>query len=143
MSKLARWSGVALAVVIPFVATATPAHAANMGQGISRGETLRKGDYLHKEFSGYAVELIMQNDGNLVLKATNGHVCWAAGTNPGGSRAVYQKDGNFVIYNSSGRALWASNTVGETWETGTSVNIGVRGGLYAGYKKVSGDCSWR
>ncbi|WP_158101669.1 hypothetical protein [Streptomyces pharetrae] len=129
-------SMLSLAVISP------PAHAANLGYAISRGTTMHKGDYLHRSMSGYAVELIMQSDGNLVLKATNGHVCWATGTNPGGYKAVYQNDGNFVIYNSSGRALWASNTVGASWETGQTVSINAQGTLYVGYKKIS-TCSWR
>jgi hypothetical protein len=128
--------------MLSLAVTSPPANAVNLGYAISRGVTMHKGDYLHRGMSGYAVELIMQSDGNLVLKATNGHVCWATGTNPGGYKAVYQNDGNFVIYNSSGRALWASNTVGANWETGQTVSINAQGTLYVGYKKIS-TCSWR
>ncbi|MBO3749814.1 hypothetical protein J5X84_27350 [Streptosporangiaceae bacterium NEAU-GS5] len=141
MKNLLRTILVAAMAVAPVAAIVTSAHADNRGYAISRGTTLNKGDYLHRTLPGFAVELIMQGDGNLVLKATTGRICWAAGTNPGGDRAVYQSDGNFVVYNSSGTALWASNTVGQPWDTGSTVSINAGGTLYAGYRKIS-DCTW-
>ena len=122
------------------VAATVPAHAANLGNYVVRGTFMNKGDYLTRPFSGFSVQLIMQSDGNLVLKATNGHVCWAAGTQGRGYRAAYQSDGNFVVYDSNGKAWWASNTVGVN--TGTTVAVGSEGALYVGYKKIH-DCSWQ
>lgn len=138
--SLRRAALVVAATALPFMTMAAPAHAANLGHTISRGTYVNKGDYLSRTMSGYSVQLIMQQDGNLVLKATTGRICWASNT-VGGHRAVYQSDGNFVVYNSSGKAMWASNTVGATWETGQTVNINASGTLYVGYKKISA-CSW-
>ncbi|MEU1464473.1 hypothetical protein ABZ467_27980 [Streptomyces sp. NPDC005727] len=137
MKSALRLILVAVVATSSLAAVAPSANAANRGYAISRGTTMYKGDYLHRDMGGWAVELIMQPDGNLVLKATNGHVCWAAGTNPSGYKAAYQSDGNFVVYNSSGRALWASNTVGASWDTGQTVSINAQGTLYVGYKKIS------
>jgi hypothetical protein len=80
----------------------------------------------------------MQRDGNLVLKRTTvGYpVCWATGTAGQGHHAVYQRNGDFVVVNSAGRGIWRSNTIGETWETGQTVNIAADGDLYVGYKKM-------
>ncbi|MGW2210706.1 hypothetical protein [Streptomyces sp. NPDC001781] len=142
MKRALRLTLVAAIATSSLAAVAPSADAANRGSAISRGTTMYRGDYLHMDITGWAVELIMQPDGNLVLKATNGHVCWAAGTNPGGYKAAYQSDGNFVVYNSSGRALWASNTVGASWDTGQTVSISPKGMLYVGYKKIS-TCSWK
>jgi hypothetical protein len=146
MKHLASSASRAITVVtmaaLPLMALAPSASAANQGTEISRGETMYKGDYLHRDMSGYAIELIMQPDGNLVLKATNGHVCWAAGSNPSGYKAAYQSDGNFVIYTTGGSKVWASNTVGASWDTGQTVSINAQGTLYVGYKKIS-TCSWR
>jgi hypothetical protein len=114
--------------------SATSAQAANLGTAITRGETMWKGDYLHRDMpGGYPVELIMQNDGNLVLKTTTGRICWASGTNPSGVKAIYQDDGNFVVYGPSG-PLWASNTNGNT---GSTVDITRNGELYAGPKRIA------
>lgn len=67
---------------------------------------MHKGDYLHRDMTGYAIELIMQGDGNLVLKATNGHVCWASNTVDGGSG-----------------------------ESGQTVSLNTHGEYWVGYKK--------
>jgi len=55
--------------------------------------------------------LVMQRDGNLVMRLSSGRPLWASGTedNPGAA-AVMQRDGNLVVYSASGRALWASRT---------------------------------
>jgi hypothetical protein len=116
-----------------------PEAAVNQGTEIGRGEYLRKGDYLSRSMSGYSVQLIMQQDGNLVLKRTTGLICWSTGTAGRGRHAVYQRDGNFVVVNSSGGAIWASNTRdGGSGESGQTVSISVAGVLWVGYKRIRG-----
>ena len=59
-----------------------------------------------------AVELILQNDGNLVLYDSLGAApVWSSNTwgHPGVSLSI-QNDGNLVIYDFNGAVLWASNT---------------------------------
>ena len=60
-------------------------------------------------------ELILQNDGNLVIyRRENMHPTWATGTNGQDVwRAVMQTDGNLVLYAFNGHPVWASNTVGQ------------------------------
>lgn len=62
-------------------------------------------------FGSQAVQLIMQQDGNLVLYGPNYTVLWATGTQATGSRLVMQNDGNLVIYN-GWTPVWASGTGG-------------------------------
>ncbi|MFC0032589.1 hypothetical protein ACFFMM_24010 [Micromonospora chaiyaphumensis] len=136
--------GAVVAVGIVLV-SALPAQAANLGYAIFRGHYINKGDYLTRTVdptvgTGYSVQLIMQPDGNLVLKRTTGKVCWAAGTNPSGHHAVYQQDGNFVVVNSSGRALWASNTVGSISATGSTVAVENTGSFFVGKKLIFYRC---
>lgn len=114
-----------------------PELAVNQGTEISRGEYLLKGDYLSRGMSGYSVQLIMQQDGNLVLKRTTGLICWSTGTAGRGKHAVYQRDGNFVVVNNSGKAIWASGTVdGGSGESGQTVSLSVAGALWVGYKRI-------
>jgi len=62
-----------------------------------------------------SVELVMQEDGNLVLyRRKDLHPLWASNTNGSGAQvAVMQGDGNFVLYAPGGRPVWASNTNGK------------------------------
>jgi hypothetical protein len=133
VTRLLLGAAVSLGVVL---VSALPAHAVNKGAQIFRGAYLYQGDYLNRQKVNYnySVQLIMQPDGNLVLKRTTGYVCWAAGTNPGGNHARYQSDGNFVVYRSDGQSLWASNTVGAS---GESVSIEQDGSFWVGYKKIA------
>ncbi|WP_329091624.1 hypothetical protein [Streptosporangium sp. NBC_01469] len=114
----------------------SPARADYLGYAILKGDTMQKGDWLSRVITseGYTVQLIMQPDGNLVLKRTNGHICWAAGSNPSGHRATYQGDGNFVVYNTSNRGVWSSNTVGVS---GSSVSIESNGDLWVGNRRIA------
>ena len=70
---------------------------------------------LHAGWSIYSpgedLQLIMQDDGNLVLYDGAGKALWASGTarHPGAD-AVMQADGNLVVYDSTGHPLWASGT---------------------------------
>ena len=112
------------------VALSGPALAANLGSSISRGTNINQGDYLSRQpiNQSYRVQLIMQRDGNLVLKRTTGFVCWAAGTAGRGDHAVYQRDGNFVVVDRSGAVLWASGI-----SSGRQVAITIDGDLMVGF----------
>jgi hypothetical protein len=58
-----------------------------------------------------AKELVMQNDGNLVLYNNAGQPVWFTGTsgNPGAKLSL-QLDGNMVIYSAGNTPLWQSGT---------------------------------
>lgn len=72
--------------------------------------SLRKGEYLTSTNGKY--NLIMQEDGNLVLYQNN-QPLWASNTaGRAVSQCIMQSDGNLVIYGSN--AVWASNTVGNS-----------------------------
>ena len=57
--------------------------------------------------------LIMQGDGNLVLRNPSGKAVWATWTmgNPG-AYLTMQGDGNLVMRSASNRAVWTTNTMG-------------------------------
>jgi hypothetical protein len=133
MIRLLLGATVSLGIVL---VPAPAAHADYKGYAIFRGDYLDKGDYLSRPilYTNYKVQLIMQQDGNLVLKRTTGHVCWATGTNPGGYRARYQTDGNLVVYRSDGVALWASHTKDVP---GVSLSIERDGDLWVGEKEIA------
>ena len=76
---------------------------------------MEPGDVLHPGWSIYSpseqLQLIMQDDGNLVLYDGAGKALWASGTDHHpGAYATMQTDGNLVVYPPSGHALWASDT---------------------------------
>lgn len=55
-------------------------------------------------------QLVMQNDGNLVLYGKGGKAFWATGTTGKEVEfAIMQGDGNFVLYAPGGRPTWATN----------------------------------
>ena len=57
-------------------------------------------------------QLLMQNDGNLVLYQSGGRALWSSQTNgKGGQTAIMQDDGNLVVYGRTG-PLWWTNTQG-------------------------------
>lgn len=59
------------------------------------------------------VKLIMQKDGNLVLRAVEGdRPLWSTHTVGSNNYAKMQADGNFVVYAPGGRPLWATATQG-------------------------------
>jgi len=63
-------------------------------------------------------QLIMQNDGNLVMyRRRTGEALWNSGTSRGcTNRACMQGDGNFVTY-CNGQATWSSGTPGNNGAT--------------------------
>ncbi|MFE9449550.1 hypothetical protein [Streptomyces sp. NPDC006739] len=69
---------------------------------------------------------VMQNDGNLVVYAPDGHPLWASGTagHPG-ARIVVQSDANAVVYGADHRALWSTGRVSTT-DSGDSGPTNVR-----------------
>jgi len=77
-----------------------------------RREEIHRGQRLYSKNRN--LELVMQDDGNLVLyRRKDLHPLWASNTSgTGGECAIMQEDGNFVIYAPGQRAVWASNTHG-------------------------------
>ena len=61
---------------------------------------------------GVQFQGIFQDDGNLVIYASDSSVIWATNIYGGATLAV-QTDGNLVIYPPNGAAVWASNTAGK------------------------------
>ncbi|MET8045436.1 LamG-like jellyroll fold domain-containing protein [Micromonospora sp. NPDC005215] len=77
---------------------------------LGEGETLTAGQYLRSDVGNY--QLLMQDDGNLVLSQA-GFPIWDTSTwNNPGAYATLRTDGNLVVYRSDGTALWATNTAG-------------------------------
>lgn len=75
------------------------------------GAVLARGSSVRSANGQY--DLVMQDDGNLVLYRVNGPALWATGTNGIAIRhAVMQHDGNLVLYDYAGGARWASGTHG-------------------------------
>jgi hypothetical protein len=68
------------------------------------------------KISSSTIDLVMQNDGNLVIYEKNGSYKWASGSNGKGTppyRLMMQTDGNLVIYDKNNVATWASGTHGK------------------------------
>ena len=71
-------------------------------------------------------QLILQNDGNLVLYNSAGTAVWDTATNGEGVvQAIMQSDGNFVLYNT----LVNTTSANAKWSSGTSGNSGAYLGL--------------
>ena len=85
------------------------------GGEINEGTLLKPGQIVYSAAGTH--ELVMQDDGNLVLyNVTNGAAVWNSGTHGNaGAYAVFQTDGNFVVYSASGKALWFSSTNGVSY----------------------------
>ncbi|WP_369395504.1 hypothetical protein AB5J72_47585 [Streptomyces sp. CG1] len=84
-------TAVCLFSALPTAAHATAAGLAGStvnhplyGDHLNKGETLDKGQSITGDTVNGPVQLIMQDDGNLVLYAPNGTACWATGTNNSG-----------------------------------------------------------
>lgn len=98
------------AVAQDLAAAATPsaAHCRNENLCIA-AETLYPG----MSYTVGRAVLVMQTDGNLVVKDERSRVRWASKTygNPGAYVSM-QADGNLVVYSPSRKVLWASKTYG-------------------------------
>jgi hypothetical protein len=81
---------------------------ANMGSTLSAGQQLNQNDYLLSPSGNY--QLILQDDGNLVLYSNPGpnkRAEWESKTqNQDSQYAIMQTDGNFVIYGGVHRPAW-------------------------------------
>ncbi len=75
---------------------------------LGAGQTLLPGEQLPLSTGG--TRLVMQRDGNLVLR-THGRAVFSTGTqgNPGAA-AIQQSDGNLVVYAATGKALFSTGT---------------------------------
>ena len=68
------------------------------------------------KISSSTIDLVMQDDGNLVIYEKNGTFKWATGTNGKGTgpyRLMMQTDGNLVVYDSKDVAIWNAGTNGK------------------------------
>lgn len=85
------------------------------GGVINEGTTLKPGQIVYSASKSH--QLVMQDDGNLVLyNTTNGAAVWSSRTyGNAGAYAVFQTDGNFVVYGASGNVLWYSATGGASY----------------------------
>jgi hypothetical protein len=73
-----------------------------LGQELTIGRSLEKRQYM----------LVLQRDGNLVLKEP-GMAVWATDTEGlGVTRAALRVDGNFVLYDIEGKPVWSTGTGG-------------------------------
>ncbi|MGW4384399.1 hypothetical protein [Kitasatospora sp. NPDC004531] len=126
----------AIALAAPAGTAAATTPPATQGTVLSTGKQLLPGQSM---ISG-ATELVMQDDGNLVLHLDNdsgrrGPVLWSIGTwgNPG-AYAFMQPDGNFVVYRQGG----GPDTGGALWSTGTWGHPGAALSLLNGSLDVIG-----
>ncbi|MGW0999651.1 hypothetical protein [Streptomyces sp. NPDC002520] len=60
------------------------------------------------------MRITMLRSGALVISDENGVIRWSSRTTGSGNRAVFQDDGNLVVYASDGRSLWTSGTAGHS-----------------------------
>ncbi|MFD8479385.1 hypothetical protein [Kitasatospora sp. NPDC059673] len=128
--------GAAVIALAAPVGTAAATPPASESTNLLSGQKLVPGQSM---ISGES-ELVMQQDGNLVLylDGDNGHrgpVLWASGTygNPG-AYAYMQPDGNLVIYRQGG----GPDSGGALWSTGTWGHPGSNAALLNGWLGVSG-----
>lgn len=83
------------------------------GQALAPGRYL---EYMYPDMS-HTYRLTMWSDGDLVY-AESGYVLWSSNTHVRGSSLVMQSDGNLVVRTPSGRPVWSSKTFGygpNTW----------------------------
>lgn len=119
------------AVVTVILAMASPASATTEGSWLYRDPQTPDIIYNLNSLDLGGRQLIMQNDGNLVMYNNSVNpriVCWASNTNGeggGSSYAILQSDSNFVVYPYvGGPAIWASSWFG--WG-GNTVHLGYHG----------------
>ncbi|MEV7941954.1 hypothetical protein AB0O82_38305 [Kitasatospora sp. NPDC088264] len=94
-------------------------------------------------------QLILQNDGNLVLyrayqEASLVHPVWQANTWGCGYKAIMQGDGNFVVYDANSRLCWSANTFKSSSLQKASLQVSALGGLKVVFVNPSGgrSISW-
>jgi hypothetical protein len=133
--KMIRTLMVGAAAVASLTLT-TSAHAAAGSDHLNVGEALYPGQSIWNQTSSGPTTLTMQDNGDLVLQASDGRVCWDTGTTTG-FYAIYQSDDNFVVYDQNNNPVWASNTVGDG---GDDTNVNMYGQLWVGEDSISGYC---
>jgi surface antigen len=91
----------------PGVASAATVPWGDRGPCLCSSRTLQPGQYLLSQNGAY--QLVMQNDGNLVVYAGT-QPLWDSQTwnNPGAYAVLQPSDGNLVVYSTSGKALWSA-----------------------------------
>ena len=133
---LAGWSNAAVA------STAGSQDPADANDRLAPGETLREGQSIRSKNGTY--QLVLQNDGNLVMYVTAGRATAVWDTRSMGRRErqlVMQDDGNLVLYERRGsrsRALWHTRTHGSP---GAFLMLGDDGVLSV--ENPSGRALWR
>lgn len=87
-----------------------PTYVSALGH-LGSGQSMHSGDTI-KSMGGH-YQLIMQNEGNLVLYNADNKPVWASPTdgNPG-ARVDMQQEGNLVIYSAANKPVWTSPTAG-------------------------------
>jgi hypothetical protein len=72
---------------------------------------IEAGKLLWQSETSKAINMGMQNDGNLVIYGADNAPLWSSDTGGNeGAALVLQDDGNLVIYSSANKPLWATNT---------------------------------
>jgi hypothetical protein len=91
--------------------TETPSGPVASGDDMLPGETLPSGSSLRA--SGTDAELLLDSDGDLVLRRSDGFVGWHSDTAGwGGTVLLMQTDGNLVLYRDDGVPVWTSGSPG-------------------------------
>ncbi|WP_369394583.1 hypothetical protein AB5J72_48995 [Streptomyces sp. CG1] len=98
------------------------------------GEALYPGQSISNETASGLTTLTMQGNGDLVLQASDGRVCWHSNTTTG-FYAIYQSDDNFVVYDQGNHPVWASGTQGDGGDT---TNVNMYGQVWVGEDEITG-----
>ncbi len=105
----------ALGTLVAAALAGQSAQAFTIGTNVLQaGQTMRTGVILESLNKNY--QLVMQDDGNLVLYAIQQGGTRSTGFNSGrgGSYAAQLFDGNFVVFNSDGGVHWQTNSGGRS-----------------------------
>lgn len=125
-SSMSRRRALALLVAIPIALpvgmSLTPlvtpaAAAASSGSAVIPSDGVLLSGQSRTTVGGQ-VQLTMQTDGNLVMRAQQGQLLWHTGTDGhAGATARMQTDGNLVVRDRNGVALWNSGSAGNPGAT--------------------------
>lgn len=118
----------------------TAAHPATVravaiGDRITAGQKLGPGGEIR---SAQGFRLVVQSDGNAVIRDSRGTAVWSSGTsgNPGAVLSL-QTDGNVVLRSAAGKAVWTTRTAGSG---ATALIIGNDGNLVL--RNAAGKAVW-
>ncbi|MGW1056137.1 hypothetical protein [Streptomyces sp. NPDC002521] len=101
-------------------------------------EALYPGRSISNETASGLTTLTMQDNGDLVLQASDGRVCWHSKTTTG-FYPIYRSDDNFVIYDQGNHPVWASGTQGDGGDT---TNVNMYGQVWVGEDVFTGGYRW-